>query len=511
MVLQSEGASLRRVRPRSSVDGAQPPVRPGRDYSRQSLGGDMHSGSPEPATAESSRHAGIGGMPARRLPTLDRPAAWVGTFRLAAQMLRYRVASYFLSHLTPLKLLFAVLRRLRPIAVIGNTVILTKAHDVREVLERFDDFPLGEVIEPGMPWGSFLMTIDWPEQHKRERALLESAAKPAQDLARLKQMVVETSGRVIAGCAPKGTIDVVSELAEPVVVEMARTYFGIPPVGGHSGEMAAIMGNLAGIIMVNPPVGSKTWAASRDGMFALSNHIDGLIAAKHAAIRDGAPAADDHDLLSRLVRKRAISMRSPDHPPWFTDDWIRRYLMGLVATGGATIVRAIAHTVDQLVGRDDAVRQAARLAPALDRDKEAHEQFRQIVYEALRLRPMLPLLLRGCPRDTTIALREKRARCIYAGSRVLASPLAAMFDRSKFRSPWRFRSTRPLKDYLHFGDGQRTCFGRYIADVVLAEVVRALVVLPGLKRASGRKGRVGYEGPVPCRLVLTFKPWQVQP
>ncbi len=510
MVLQTEGASLRRVRPRSSVDGAQPPVRPGRDYSRQSLGGDMHSGSPEPATAEPSRHAGIGGMPARRLPTLDRPAAWVGTFRLAAQMLGYRVKSYFLSHLLPLKLFFALLRRLRPIAVVGNTVILTKAHDVREVLERFDDFPLGEVIEPGMPWGSFLMTVDWREQHERERALLQSAVRGAQDAAALKAMVAGRSGQLLADAA-NGTIDVVSGLAEPVVVEMARTYFGIPPVRGDEVAMAAIMRNLAGIIMVNPPVGSKTWAASRDGMFALSNHIDGLIAAKHAAIRDGAPAADDHDLLSRLVRKRAISVQSPDHPAWFTDDWIRRYLMGLVATGGATIVRAIAHTVDQLVGRKHAVRQAAALVPRLDRDKDAQQQFRQIVYEALRLRPMLPLLVRGCPRDTTIALREKRARCIYAGSRVLASPLAAMFDRSKFRSPWRFRTTRSLDDYLHFGDGKRTCFGRYIADVVLAEVVRALVVLTGLKRASGRKGRVGYEGPVPCRLVLTFKPWQVQP
>lgn len=56
-----------------------------------------------------------------------------------------------------------------PISIFGKLVVLTKMSDVREVLGRFDDFTLGEVIEPGMPWGAFLMTVDWSEQHARER------------------------------------------------------------------------------------------------------------------------------------------------------------------------------------------------------------------------------------------------------------------------------------------------------------------------------------------------------
>jgi hypothetical protein len=44
-------------------------------------------------------------------------------------------------------------------------------HAGREVLERFDDFTLGESIEPGMPWGNFLMTVDWRQRHAQERQL----------------------------------------------------------------------------------------------------------------------------------------------------------------------------------------------------------------------------------------------------------------------------------------------------------------------------------------------------
>ncbi|MFX8036203.1 hypothetical protein ABTK80_21785, partial [Acinetobacter baumannii] len=69
------------------------------------------------------------------------------------------------------------LRRVRPISIFGKLVVLTKMSDVREVLGRFDDFTLGEVIDPGMPWGPFLMTVDWREQHARERGLLQSVVR----------------------------------------------------------------------------------------------------------------------------------------------------------------------------------------------------------------------------------------------------------------------------------------------------------------------------------------------
>jgi hypothetical protein len=54
---------------------------------------------------------------------------------LALRMAIYQVICFSLSHLLPAKLLFAFLRRVRPVALFGKTLVVTKADDVREVLQ----------------------------------------------------------------------------------------------------------------------------------------------------------------------------------------------------------------------------------------------------------------------------------------------------------------------------------------------------------------------------------------
>ena len=137
---------------------------------------------------------------------------------------------------------------------------------------------------------------------------------------------------------------------------------------------------------------------------------------------------------------------------------------------------------------------------------------------------MLPILLRYAPRETIIAKGTRRARLVPAGAKVFAPPIAAMFDPEEFRKPWTFvdkeddkkKAPRHSYNYMHFGpegvpdetrkDGPRICFGRYVADVLIVEIVRALLLCEELKRAAGPSGRVAYNGPVPRSLILTFKP-----
>ena len=130
---------------------------------------------------------------------------------------------------------------------------------------------------------------------------------------------------------------------------------------------------------------------------------------------------------------------------------------------------------------------------------------RHFVYEALRFRPMLPLLVRDTPRDTVIAYGTKKARLVRAGTRVLAPPLSAMFDREAVPDPSSFDAKRPFDQYLHFGFGARECFGRYIAEIVLLEVFRSLLLLKGLSRTTDAKGQLQFDGPVAAGLVVTFQ------
>jgi cytochrome P450 len=117
---------------------------------------------------------------------------------------------------------------------------------------------------------------------------------------------------------------------------------------------------------------------------------------------------------------------------------------------------------------------------------------------------MLPLLSRYVPRETLIAKDTSYARTAPAGATALAPPIAAMFDPEEFPHPWRFDRTRCLKKYVHFGHGPRECFGKYVADVLMIEIFRALLLCKDLKRAGGAAGRIAYEGPAVSSLTLTL-------
>jgi hypothetical protein len=83
-----------------------------------------------------------------------------------------------------------------------------------------------------------------------------------------------------------------------------------------------------------------------------------------------------------------------------------------------------------------------------------------------------------------------------------------MFDPEVFTYPSLFDSSRPLNHYIHFGAGPHQCFGKYIADIVMVEVICSVLLLPNLRRASGLKGegRVQYDGPAVVSLRLRFDP-----
>jgi cytochrome P450 len=426
------------------------------------------------------------------------------SLRLAIHMLFYRVTCFFLCHLAVYKFGFGLLRRFRPIFIFKKLVIVTRASEVREVLQRFDDFTLGDFIAPGMPWGTFLMTVDWRQQHAQERQLLEGVVCRT-DVDKIRAIVDARCRRQIKTAA--GHIDVVSQLLEPVVVDIAKEYFGVPPLAGCTQRMAHAMRDLAGIIMVNPPVGSEPWLRSRSSIANITDLLLNELSQKTTALAGLPQANAPDDLFTRLVQR----LRAPDGPNWFDQDWIRRYLTGLLATGGATIVRAGAGAIDQILAHPDGLAAARVIAIQLDQAlgtgsqqnvDELRCKLRHYLYEALRFRPMLPLLIRDAPRETAIAYGTKDGRIVPAGARVIAPPLAAMFDPEDFPEPQHFNALRPLKQYLHFGFGLRECFGRYIAETVLLEIFRTLLVLPGLSRAAGAKGRLVFDGPVATSLVV---------
>ncbi len=416
--------------------------------------------------------------------------------------------------------------------IMGRNVIVTKHDDVKEVLERFDDFTLAEYTESKMLGGPFLLSIDGLAQHTRERELLTSVVFPAHDKLWIEGLAADECAALIKdameAAASPCEIDVAGGLAEVVALKIVGTYFGVTAIPAGKHETARLLRRLAALILLEPPQGSKEWLAARKAILDLTDHLAFLVKTRSAEVArsPSAPLPSD-DLLTRLVKSMHLSAK---RPAWFNEDWIRRYLTGLAVFGNATISQTVAHTIDQLLARPHALRRAQQVAWRLEgfrkarrRGSEAgagdadarqcgrgeHDAVRrlqQFIYEALRFRPMLPLLARYSPRETTLAKDTRRARCVPVGARVIAGPVAAMFDPDVFERPWQFCSARPIEDYVHFGHGPHVCFGQYVAGAQIVEIVRTVLLLPGLQRASGRRGRVRYDGPAVDSLRVTFSP-----
>ena len=319
----------------------------------------------------------------------------------------------------------------------------------------------------------------------------------------------------------------VADLCEPVVVDMIEHYFGVPDIGKKNPKkknMAGILGDVAGFFVAPPPPDSQPHVEALESISRLTTAIVDRIESQlewvkgQSGQRTKPPLAPD--LLTRLLVAKLEGRRSP---PFLDEDWIRRYVTGLAVFGGGTITRATTHAIDRLLGYPQQVVSARERAHQIEKEKEYLEstgaleqhclefkryRLRQIIYEALRFRPMLPLLVRYTPRETVIG-KGSSARLVPMGKQVIAAAIAAMFDPEEFADPWDFKCNRSLKKYLHYGPetGPRRCFGEYVADAMIVEIISALLIhCKELTRVSGWKGRIKYYlgGPAPQSLFLTY-------
>ena len=75
------------------------------------------------------------------------------------------------------------------------------------------------------------------------------------------------------------------------------------------------------------------------------------------------------------------------------------------------------------------------------------------------------------------------------------------------RPPREFRTDRPDPLGLHFGLGQHECFGIHMNRVMLPQLCKPVLRLPGLRRAPGEEGRLRLDaafGIFPMQLTVAF-------
>jgi len=79
-------------------------------------------------------------------------------------------------------------------------------------------------------------------------------------------------------------------------------------------------------------------------------------------------------------------------------------------------------------------------------------------------------------------------------------------DETELDNPTEFRLDRPNSHYLHLGWGMHGCFGHHIAQVLLVEMVRQVLILKNVRRAPGASGQLAFDGAFLKSFSIAFDP-----
>ena len=104
--------------------------------------------------------------------------------------------------------------------------------------------------------------------------------------------------------------------------------------------------------------------------------------------------------------------------------------------------------------------------------------------------PISPYLFRQTSTDAVIARGTDHETTVPAGGYVLVATQSAMFDERAFDDPDNFKPGRNWYHQFHFGYGAHECLGRSVGAVMIPEMVRQMLLRPGLKA----EGKIDYEG-----------------
>jgi len=389
---------------------------------------------------------------------------------------------------TILRPVFALLRSWSPIFVLGKHAIVSRYDDVVEILKRDTDFTISQINAPKIDQieGPFILGMDASPQYDREKAAL-LAVVPREDLELVRQFVVRAAAELIDAARSQHRIDVVNGLARVVPVRLVASYFGMP--GPDEPTMMHWMRDVFHYIFADLTNSPTVLQDALNSVAELRKHMDSQIALRKSAASAG---EKNDDVLGRL-----LALQGPAYP-WLDDHAVRRNLGGVIVGAVDTTSKFVTLAIDELLRRPKELAEAAACAVNAD-----IEGVRRYAWEAVRFNPHHPLQVRFCARDTKIAQEQKRSKTIPAETRVFVGTLSGMFDPAVFAAPAQFNSQRQT-EYLHFGYGMHTCFGKAINGVQIPELVAALLRLRNLRRAPGAAGQILYDGPFPNRLVLEF-------
>jgi len=361
---------------------------------------------------------------------------------------------------------------------IGNKVIVGRHADAVDVLSRDLEFRIGPVNAEKIEAvnGPFVLGMDRDAVLVHERsALYRALARGGLDKVR-QQVKHETVTR-IATAGDK--IDVVADYARPIAAATAKLLFGPRPLPSQDVLFMDVARAIFGHIFLNLGNDKEIEARALRAAPYLRDWLNDEIKRRRKSGELGS------DMMGALLSDPEI----PDTDEG--NDLVRRTLGGMLVGSIDTTATCIAKIVT-MIGQDQTL--ASGIAADSADDDEHFKRMHGWCWEALRRWPHNPIVLRRAAIDTQIADVD-----VKAGDDIYVFTQAAMLDSSVFPVPQVLDPARPLKPYLHLGGGLHPCAGRDVNAFQIPMLVGELV-----RRGIKSVGKIGWAGPFPDHLVVTF-------
>ncbi|GBF79473.1 cytochrome P450 [Aphanothece sacrum] len=384
--------------------------------------------------------------------------------------------------------LFKELRANRPIFITPKFTLVSLFPDVQEVLSRSEVFTV-RTFAPKMDpvFGPCMLARDNSEYNWRDKSVLRTMLQ-LEDLPRVRKMAGEIAKSALDKATPTSKIEVLQDLAKFVPIRLCGDYFGFP--GPDLATMYRWSKATQDDMFRNLTNDPKIHEASVQAGNEMRAYLTELLKQKKAqSVNTNAPA----DVFTRFATTKFASDISFDENKIISHMII--LLVGSIEGTGQVITQAI----EQLLKRPEVFQKALAAAKAND-----DTTFDKYVWESIRFNPFSPFLVRFCEADYTLAAGTPRETRIPAKSVVLAGVGSAMFDPGVVKNPDQFSIDRPKYHYMHFGYGSHTCGGEHIAGVVVPEVVKQIMLRPGIRFLPGDEGKVQYQGYIPTRFVVGY-------
>ncbi|MEU4798261.1 cytochrome P450 [Streptomyces sp. NPDC023327] len=397
----------------------------------------------------------------------------------------------------------AVLRELRaarPVFATPVGVFVTRMTDVVEVLSTPDVFTVGvygPLLEEALH-GPFMLARDGADLHWHDRAHAQLML-PARDFLPVRRITARLADdaldRAIASARAAGreTFDYIREFSAPVAARVAQEYLGFTGVAEE--DLHLLSQRVQRAVFVNPDRDPEVHAAGVAAGKELHELMAEVIRRRVAALSADPGHDVPDDVLTRMLR--TVLPPGADRP--MDEERINHQLVGYLIGYQQNATQCAATALKELAIRPEELARAERSAAADDTTA-----FDGYVWEALRFHPFVPSTPRLCVREHVLAAGTPRETRLAPGTVVHAHLASAMFDETVVEDPYAFRPDRTPVHNLVLGHGAHACVGRYPARAILPEMVRRVLLRPGVRPLPGAERALDYGGtPYPQHYTVT--------